>query len=79
MSAASTVASMSDTDSPTAALAVVLLDEPQAIDVALALRPLMAPALHTDLCRAMELCPMHICDERICADDGVSSCASVRD
>lgn len=30
------------------------------------------------LAQAMEICPIHICDPQICADDGVTECQGVR-
>jgi hypothetical protein len=30
------------------------------------------------LCNAIELCPMHRCDYRICADDNITECADIR-
>jgi len=30
------------------------------------------------ICSMIELCPMHICDERICADDEITECANLR-
>jgi hypothetical protein len=32
----------------------------------------------TEIALQHELCPMHLCDERICADDDISDCAALR-
>jgi hypothetical protein len=33
------------------------------------LRTLLAPSVFTELCHAVEVCPVHVCDAAICADD----------
>jgi hypothetical protein len=50
-------------------------DDFDMIDFMTELRPLLAPAIHSDLCIAIELCPMHLCDYRICLDDETAECA----
>lgn len=49
-----------------------------AISLAILLRPLMTPTDHRALCDSLELCPMHICDAAICADDDIDECAHLR-
>lgn len=41
------------------------------------IRDIIAPAIFADLCIAIELCPMHICDFRICLDDDIAECAEL--
>lgn len=43
------------------------------------MRPLMTPTDFTLLCDMIELCPLHICDYHICADDDEPSCRNYRD
>lgn len=42
------------------------------------MRPLIPPFAFSLLCFSIELCPMHICDDRICADDQNPECAAYR-
>ncbi len=39
-----------------------------------ALRPHVTDSVFQRLCEALEVCPVHVCDERICADDRDQSC-----
>ena len=48
------------------------------IDLAHALLPIMTPTDHADLCLALDLCPLHIRDIEICADDQIESCRADR-
>lgn len=52
-------------------LVAALADEdgPDAFEVIVALRPLMAPTLWTHLADQWEICPEHMTHEDICADD----------
>ncbi len=43
----------------------------------LELIPLNNPA-RSRIALSLELCPMHLCDEQICADDDISECAEMR-
>lgn len=60
-------------------LAGHLLDTDDHLEALEALRELTAPAVFRDLARACEVCPVHVCDAAICADDDNPECADERD
>jgi hypothetical protein len=56
------------------------LQEPDDLDtlfVVQLLQPLLAPAIHAELCTLLEVCPTHLQDHEICADDRLD-CADGR-
>jgi hypothetical protein len=44
-----------------------------------AIQPILTASDFTDLCFATDLCPMHLIDIEICADDANPDCAAIRE
>lgn len=64
---------------PTSVLADALLEpDPDYISIVIALKPLLQPDAFRSVAERLELCPVHICDVKICADDEDPECAGVR-
>lgn len=67
---------------PITTLATALLaiddDNIDALDALDALRPLLDTHHFNALCAMLDICPMHICDIDICADDDIDECAHFR-
>lgn len=53
-------------------------DECDHITMIESLQPLLAPAIFDAICDATEICPMHLCDMQICADDDDPDCAHLQ-
>lgn len=60
------------------ALADELLEDDDYLDAYEAAIQGMTPADATALARMMEICPIHRCDDSICADDADETCAAAR-
>lgn len=63
---ANTIASLADQ--------ILYGDDTDVAALVSALRPVMAPTLHAELCVALELCPEHGDDYRICVAYDVEAC-----
>lgn len=69
---------------PVEALANALLnisadeDEADMLEAVEALRSLLQQQDYEELCEALEVCPIHACDEEICRDDENEECAGLR-
>ena len=48
------------------------------LDTFAAMRSLLRPNDFIELAARLELCAMHDCDYRICADDNITECAHLR-
>lgn len=49
-----------------------------AIDYLHHIKPILTPADHADLCIALDVCPVHVCDVEICDDDEEQECEAIR-
>lgn len=43
------------------------------------IKPILMPADFSDVCLALDVCPVHVCDIEICADDDEPDCKELRE
>jgi len=59
-------------------IAALDADDFDLLDTLTALRPLLTDDDFAELATQCDICPLHICDIAICADDDILECAELR-